>query len=401
MFDPASVKFRGPLKVHVDGFWAELERRGYTPLSSSNLLRVASHFSRWLDDHRLGLGDLSEERVASFMAHRRRRGYTQFLSPRALGPLLGYLRGIGVVVRPAAVVETPLDRHLDEYAEYLAQERGLTASTIRGYTDFAREFAKGRFDSKSPRWNQLTPAGIADFVMQEFRRWSIGYCKKKVTCLRSLLRFLHVRGHIPRDLAGCVPAVAGWRLAWLPKALDQNQVDRLLKRGKQRSARELRDTAIVRLLIRLGLRAGDIAALELDDVDWRVGKLIVRGKGRRESHLPLPHDVGREIAAYLRRGRPSSVTRKLFLGSRAPHQGLTSSGVVTAAVRVLRGAGITAGGAHVLRHTAATQMLRHGASLSEIAHVLRHRHVDTTAIYAKVDHAALRMLAQPWPEGAA
>ena len=398
MFDPASVRFRGPLKAHVDGFWAELERLGYAPLSGRSLLQVASHFSRWLDDHRLGLGDLSEERVVSFMAHRRRRGYTRFLSPRALGPLLGYLRGIGVVVRPAAVVETPLDRHLDEYAEYLARERGLAASTIRGYTDFAREFAKGRFDTKSPRWNQLTPAGIADFVMQEFRQWSIGHCKHKVTCLRSFLRFLHVRGHLPRDLADCVPAVAGWRLAWLPKALDQNQVDRLLERGKDRSARELRDTAIVRLLIRLGLRAGDVAALDLDDVDWRVGKLIVRGKGRHESHLPLPHDVGREIAAYLRRGRPSSVTRKLFLRSRAPHRGLTSSGVVGAAVRVLRGAGITAGGAHVLRHTAATQMLRHGASLSEIAHVLRHRHVDTTAIYAKVDHAALRTLAQPWPE---
>jgi site-specific recombinase XerD len=215
------------------------------------------------------------------------------------------------------------------------------------------------------------------------------------------LRFLHVRGHLPHDLAGCVPAVAGWRLAWLPRALEQNQVDCLLKRGKQRSALGRRDAAIVRLLVRLGLRAGDVAALELDDIDWRAGELIVRGKGRRESRLPLPHDVGREIAEYLHRGRPSAVTRKLFLRSRAPYRGLMSSGVVSAAVRVLRQAGITAGGAHLLRHTAATQMLRHGASLSEIGHVLRHRHVDTTAIYAKVDHAALRALAQPWPEGAA
>jgi site-specific recombinase XerC len=312
MFDPGSVRFRGPLKDHVSGFWAELQRQGYAPQSGRNLLRVAAHFSRWLDDHRLGLSDLCEGHVASFMALRRRQGYAHYLSPRALGPLLGYLRDIGVVVRPAAVVETPIDRLLGEYAGYLAQERGLGASTIRGYTDFAREFARGRFDTESPRWNQLTPADIADFVMHESRRWSIGHRKNEITRLRSLLRFLHVRGHLPHDLADCVPAVASWRLAWLPRALEQDQVDRLLKRGKRRSALGRRDAAIVRLLVRLGLRAGDVAGLELDDVDWRVGELIVRGKGRRESRLPLPHDVGREIAAYLHRGRPSAVTRKLF-----------------------------------------------------------------------------------------
>ena len=401
MFDPASVRIRGPLSTHVDGFWAELQRQGYAPFSGRNLLLVAAHFSRWLDYHRLELGDLSEERVASFLAHRRRQGYTQFLSPRALGPLLGYLRGIGVAVRAAAVVETSIDRLLREYAEYLARERCLSASTIRGYTDLAREFATVCFDTESPRWDQLTPSDIADFVRHESRRWSIGYCKLKVTRLRSLLRFLHVRGYIPGDLADCVPAVAGWRLAWLPKALEPDQIDRLLRPLDQPSTVGLRDAAIVRLLVRLGLRAGDVAALKLDDLDWRAGEIVVRGKGARESRLPLPHDVGREVAAYLQRSRPSAVTRKVFLRSRAPYQGLEPSGVVGAVTRALRRAGITAGGAHVLRHTAATQMLRHGASLSEIAHVLRHRHVDTTAIYAKVDHATLRTLAQPWPEGAA
>jgi site-specific recombinase XerD len=158
---------------------------------------------------------------------------------------------------------------------------------------------------------------------------------------------------------------------------------------------------MVRLLLRLGLRAGDVAALELDDIDWRAGELSVRGKGKREGRLPLPHDVGREIAAYLRRERPRADTRKLFLRRRAPYRGLSSSTVICAAVRILRRAGISSGGAHVLRHTAATQMLRRGASLAEIAHVLRHRHLDTTAIYAKVDYATLRTLVQPWPRGAA
>lgn len=401
MFDPVSVRFRGPLRVHVDGFWAELQSQGYAPLSGRNLLLVAAHFSRWLDDHRLELGDLTEERVASFLAHRRRRGYTQFLSPRALGPLIGYLRGVGVVVRPATVVETAIDRLLREYADYLARERCLSAATIRSLTDSAREFARFRFDAESPGWDQLTASDIADFVRQESRRCTIGYCKLKVTGLRSLLRFLHVRGHIPRSLADCVPAVAGWRLAWLPRALESDQVERLFHSADQRSTVGLRDAAIVRLLVRLGLRAGEVAALTLDDLDWRAGVIVVHGKGARQSRLPLPQDVGKQLAAYLQRSRPSALTRKVFLRSRAPYHGLEPGGVIHVVKRALRCAGITGGGAHVLRHTAATQMLRKGASLSEIAQVLRHRHVDTTAIYAKVDHAALRTLAQPWPEGVA
>jgi site-specific recombinase XerD len=401
MFDPGSVRFKGPLRPHVDGFWAELRRQGYAPLSGRNLLLVAAHFSRWLDDRRLGLGELAEECVASFLAHRRQQGYTQFLSPRALRPLLGYLRGVGVVVRPAAVAETAMDRLLREYAEYLARERCLCAATIRGYTDFAREFTTVRFGTETPRWDRLTAADIADFVTQESRRWSIGCCKLKVTGLRSLLRFLHVRGDISRNLADCVPAVAGWRLAWLPKALEPGQVERLLRAVDQHSAVGRRDAAIVRLLVRLGLRAGEAAALTLDDLDWKAGEIVVHGKGGRQSRLPLPQDVGQQLATYLKHARPRVLTRTVFLCSRAPYRTLGPSGVAHAVGCALRRAGVTAGGAHVLRHTAATQMLRKGASLSEVAHVLRHRHIDTTAIYAKVDHAALRTVARPWPQGAA
>jgi site-specific recombinase XerD len=306
-----------------------------------------------------------------------------------------------VVVRAAVVVETLIDRLLREYAEYLARERCLSAATIRSRTDIARQFARVRFDSESPSWDQLTPSDIADFVRHESRRWSIGYCKTKVTGLRSLLRFLLVRGDIQSNLADCVPAVAGWRLAWLPKALEPDQVERLLQSADRRSIVGLRDAAIVRLLVRLGLRAGEVAALTLDDLDWRAGEIVVHGKGARESRLPLPQDVGKELAAYLQRRRPCPLDRKVFLRSRAPYRGLEPGGIIGAVRHALRRAGITGVGAHVLRHTAATQMLRKGASLSEIAHVLRHRHVDTTAIYAKVDHAALRTLVQPWPQGAA
>lgn len=400
MFDPASVRFRGPLKPYVNGFWSELLRQGYSPLSGGNLLRVAAHLSRWLADRKLKLAHVTDARVVAFMAHRRHRGYTQFLSPRALSPLLGYLRGIGDVPASRPALLTPVERLVHEYAEYLARERGLVASTIRGYSDFARRFIANRPADSRLKWKQLSPTDITSFVLSEARRWSVGHCKLEVTQLRSLLRYLHVTGQIRNDLASCVPAVAGWRLAWLPKALAGDQLRRLLRSCDSQSASGRRDAAVVRLLVRLGLRAGDAAALTLDDIDWRAGEIIVRGKGHRQDRLPLPRDVGRVLVAYLR-ARPPTSNRNVFIRSRAPHTALTAGGVVGAVGRALRRAGVSSGGAHLLRHTAATQMLRHGASLPEIGHVLRHRHVDTTAIYAKVDFVRLRTLAQPWPGGAA
>ncbi|HTE53340.1 MAG TPA: site-specific integrase [Kofleriaceae bacterium] len=399
MFDPASVRFRGPLKAHVGGFWRELLRLRYSPLSAGNLLRVAAHFSRWLEDRSLAAGDISDERAVAFMVRRRAEGYTQFLSPRALGPLVGYLRGIGITPPSApTIIASPVDQLLFDYAGYLARERGLVGSTIRGYTDFARRFIAQRPAGVRLKWGQLKPAYIIGFVLREARRWGVGRAKLQVTQLRSLLRYLHAEGHIRRDLACCVPAVAGWRLAGIPKGLETDQVRQMLEVCDSRSPIGRRDAAMVCLMVRLGLRAGDVAALMLDDLDWRAGEITLRGKGRRESRLPLPHDVGRALAAYLRARGASTDDRRVFLRSRAPYTPLTTGGVNGAVRGVLRRSGI-AGGTHRLRHTAATQMLRHGASLPEIGHVLRHRHMDTTAIYAKVDFASLRTLAQPWPGG--
>lgn len=399
MFDPRSVRFRGPLAPHAPGFWRELLERRYSALYVRNLLYVAARFSRWLDDRSVALGDVTDQRVATFLAHERRRGCA-LCKPTQVRLLLGYLRGRGVVpiARPR-VATSPTDRFLREYAEYLARERALSAATIRGYSDVAREFIATRRDGL--RWDRLRPGQISAFVLREARRWSVGHCKYHVTALRSLLRYLHQVGRIRCDLAGCVPAVAGWRLAWLPKALEPGQVARLLLVSDTRSPAGLRDAAIVRLLLRLGLRAGDVAALTLDDLDWRGGELLVRGKGRRESRLPLPRDVGRALASYLQHGRPETHSRQVFVRTRAPYEGLSSGGVIRAVSRLLRRAGIPRGAAHLLRHTAATQLLRQGASLPEIGHVLRHRHIDTTAIYAKVDFTSLRALARPWPRGVA
>jgi site-specific recombinase XerD len=401
MVDPGSVRFRGPLKAHVRGFWTGLLAQGYSPLSGLNLLRVAAHLSRWLQDHRLGLVHLSEGRITRFLVHRRRLGYTQHLSRCGLRPLLDYLSGLGLVVRPTVVAATAIDRLLGEYAEHLARERCLSAATIRRRADVGREFVRAHSGTSRFKWDRLTPSDIADYVLRQSRRWSVGYCKDKVTALRSFLAFLHVHGDLARNLADCVPAVAGWRLAWLPRALEPAQVKHLLGSADRRSTVGLRDAAIVCLMVRLGLRAGEVSALMLDDLDWRCGEIVVHGKGVRESRMPLPQDVGEALSAYLHRRPSNAIGRKVFLRSRAPYRGLGPGGVIGATRHALRRAGIVGVGAHVLRHTAATQMLHRGASLSEIAHVLRHRHIDTTAIYAKVDLAALRKVARPWPQGAA
>lgn len=397
MFDPATVRFRGPLTTHVSGFWPALLRDGYSPLTAGNHLRLAADFSRWLEDHRFDVGDLSDARVEAFLRSRRRRGYTCYRTMDGLQPLLAYLDSSGIQVRPKPIVPTPLDKLLATYAEYLSRDRRLCRSTVAAYVKSGRAFSTGCFGTSDPPWGQLTAAVVTDFVMREARRRSTVYAKHKLSDLRSFLRFLHVRGYIPVGLVGCVPAIAGWRLASVPPALDQDQIDRLLHVHDDRTPQARRDAAIVRLLLGLALRAGDVVALTLDDVDWHAGEVAVCGKGRHVSRLPLPHDVGKALAAYLR-CRPRVGTRRVFVRSRAPYRALTAGGVVSIARVALKRAGITAGGAHLLRHTAATQMLRKGASLSEIAHVLRHRHIDTTAIYAKVDLASLLSVARPWPE---
>jgi integrase/recombinase XerD len=397
MFDAASVRFVGPLVAYVDGFWSELIRGGYTPLSAGNLLRLGAHVSRWLAGRRLEAIDLTVERAIQFAAHRRRQGYTKFLTPRALGPLLGYLRQVGAAPPPAVALDTAVDRLVREYSEFLTTQRGLAAPTIRGYSDFARRFIDAEFGGEVPDWPRaLDAAAVTAFLSREFARSSISQCKRVVTCLRSLLRYLHVQGKLELDLAACVPAVAGWRLAGLPKGLAPEQLRQLLTVYDSRSLVGARDRAVLYLLARLGLRAGEVAGLRLTDVDWRAGELVVRGKPRRESRLPLPLDVGKAVVRYLRQ-RPSVTTRAMFLTARAPHRPITSGTASAIARKALRATGVTAGSAHVLRHTAATMMLRHGASLAEIGHALRHRHVDTTAIYAKVDFAALRTVVRAWP----
>ena len=223
-----------------------------------------------------------------------------------------------------------------------------------------------------------------------------------VTALRSLLRFLHVEGMIDRPLAQVVPSVAFWRLQGLPRGLDGDQVRALLESCDTDTVNGRRDLAILLLLVRLGMRRGEVARLRLEDIDWRAGELIVRGKGPRVERLPLPADVGEALAAYLRDGRPTDVgTRAVFMRVRAPRAAMTPPGITQVVVSASKRAGLGEVTPHRLRHTAASELLRRGAPLVEIGQLLRHRTELTTTIYAKVDRDRLRELALPWPGGAA
>lgn len=396
---PTSVQVRGPLLPYVEGFWSRLLEQGYSPLTGVNLLRLAAHISRWLEGGGFGVSDLTSERVSEFAAHRRQQGYTGLRTPRAVERLLHYLREIGVAPPPSvpAIDDTPTGALLRRYQRYLEQERSVNSTTISRYLHFATRFLTERIHT-TPL--ELSADDVTSFVLRECQLSAGNYTREPATALRSLLRFLESRGEIGPHLSGCVPAVAQWRLTSLPKDLEPAQVQAVLSACDPDSAIGRRDGAIVHLLVRLGLRAGEVASLLLSDINWRAGDLLVRGKGRCESRLPLPLDVGEALAGYLRHARPPSSSRHAFLACRAPFRPLTSGGVVHAATRALRSAGVAAGGAHLLRHTAATQMLRGGANLAEIGHVLRHRNIDTTAIYAKVDDASLRALVRPWPGGA-
>ena len=404
MVKPPPTNILGPLAAHLEGARSHLLGQGYSPLSATNLLGVMSHLSRWLQAVGLKASELTRETLGTFFQERIRVGYTQFRTPRALDAILEYLEQAGIVSlpEPVAARKTPLDELLDEYQEFLVKERALVPMTVQMYERHARIFLSERFGSDCQQLSRLNSDDVIRFILRQSRRFSVGTAKYVVSALRSLLRFLHLRGDLATELADAVPAVAGWRQARLPKFISAQELQRLLASCDRQSFTGRRDFAVLLLLARLGLRACEVRALELDDIHWRTGEIFIRGKGRKNC-LPLPSQVGKAIAAYLKHGRPRSTSRALFLSCKAPHRRFsTSSGVKS----IVRGAAVRAGlsqrvGPHRLRHTAATQMLRRGASLSDIAQVLRHRSVDTTAIYAKVDRATLRAIAQPWPGGVA
>ena len=287
------------------------------------------------------------------------------------------------------------------YERYLVNERGLSPSTVGEYLLAVRAFLAERFGARAVALETLVARDANRFIVRH--AVSCSHAKGLATALRSFLRHLHQRGDIAADLAGAIPPVTNWRLSGLPKSLSPEKVESLLASCDRNTAGGRRDHAVLLLLARLGLRGGEVAALTLDDLDWDKGLVTLSGKGQRCEALPLPEDVGRAVAAYLRDGRPPCGTRRVFVRAKAPHRGFSSTAAVCDIVRrALARAGIDAPlkGAHLLRRSLACEMLNNGASLEEIGQILRHRHPETTQIYAKLDIEALRALAPAWPGGA-
>jgi integrase/recombinase XerD len=398
MVDPCWARVRGPLAPYVDGFRVELARLGYTPLTAAGHVRLVAHLSRWMLLLDLSVDELTPPVVASYFEERRAAGYVNSVTPLALRPLVDFLEGLGVVAVWAPPPGTATDGLLERFGDYLRRERGLVASTVKLNVRLVRPFLEtvagpdGGLDLQ-----HLTADAVTGFVVAQ-SRVQPGSVKRMVTALRSLLGFLHVEGMTAVGLGAAIPMVAAQAPGRLPDGLTIEQVAALLASCDRDSATGRRDTAILTVLARLGLRAAEVAGLALEDIDWRRGLVTVRGKGNRHDVLPLPAEVGAVIVDYLRTGRPATAAgRTVFVRAQAPHTALTSTGVTTVVARAGHRAGLGTVHAHRLRHAAATTMLAGGGSLTEIGQVLRHRRPATTAVYAKVDTAALAPLARVWP----
>jgi integrase/recombinase XerD len=388
----------GPLAPFAAGFEVWLRSRGYSSSATAGRLCQFDQLSRWLDGEGVGVDGLTGEAASRFVESRRARGVVTYASPKSVALPLEFLRELGVLPAAAATVPVgPLEELMADYRRFLLIERRLSKHTVLdAYAPAARLFLEGLEGQNGLGLERLQAADVTAFLVRECAWRSVSGARDLVCALRSFLRYLHLAGMIELPLVWAVPAVADLRDRTLPRGLEPAAVKRLLASCDRRRTIGRRDYAILLLLARLGLRAGEVAAITLDDVDWRAGLLLVHGKGRREDLLPLPVDVGEAIVSYLRR-RPRCETRAVFLCMTAPVRGVDRCTVAWAVRAACDRVGLPRVGAHRLRHTAATEMLRHGASLAEIAQVLRHREPKTTAIYAKIDRAALRALARPWP----
>lgn len=391
----------GPLARYAAGYGAWLAARGCSRWTIAHRLWQLELLSRWLECEGFSSSELTPARVAAFLAARRAAGYSSWVSARSTTLPLEYLRWLGAVPLSAQTVDGPLERLLADFGRYLLDERGLTEGTVEHYVPAARLFLTSRAGAELGGLERLSGADVSLFLVAECPKRGVAAARTLTCGLRSLLGWLYLTGRIADPLVWAVPAVADLRDRSLPRGLDAATVKRLLASCDRRRTVGRRDYAVLLLLSRLGLRAGEVAAITLDDIDWRVGELLVRNrKGRRVERLPLPADVGEAIVSYLRR-RPRVESRAVFLRVIAPVGGIDRLVVAGIVLAACRRAGLPRVGAHRLRHTAATEMLRAGASLSEIGQVLRHRDIRTTARYAKVDRAALRRIARPWPEGGA
>ena len=394
----------GPLTGHLGAFVGSLIAQQF---AASVIYVKAQHalaFDGWLAKHDVVLADLGDVHIERYQRRHRPRhqrivAETRRRERNHISQLLQYLRDSGVC--PAARIEiTAAADVAAKFARHLEAQQGLAATTIKRYRTVADRFLNERFGCGAVDLGALSPGDMIAFIRRRSECLQPPALKCVTTALRSFLRYAQYRGEVSKTLAAAVPTVAAWATTpAVPKAISPEHAQRAIDSCDLDTAVGLRDCAVLLLLARLGLRAHEIIALQLEDCDWDGGLLRLRSKTRREQLLPMPTDVGAAIAAYLRRGRPTSTDRHLFLLSKAPVRGLRQGAVGTIARYALQRARVDAPhrGSHQFRHALAVRMLRGGASLREIGEVLRHQSPQSTSIYARVDIDALRSLTMPWP----
>jgi site-specific recombinase XerD len=395
---------RGISGPYIDAFADQLQSDGYTWASAVRYIRAAAHLGCFLQRKRGLLADLDAAMLDSFNGHLRQcrcphfqRGKISYHARFGAKLFQRHLISRGVCQPEAAQSVKTEPEIVIAFRHWFQTHRGVKDPTLRQYAHGAVELIQALGDDVT----QWSASAVRDFLLKRSRQCGSPTAQKLITSLRAFLRFLNFLGESRDDLALAIPAVAHWRLARLPHCLSTTEVDRLIAVCDGTEVRRLRDRAIVLLLARLGLRAGDIAQLRLTDIDWHNGTLQVTGKGRYQVRLPLPQDVGDALLHYVECRPTYSKTDHVFLRNNAPCRPFESGdGVSSVVEHALQRAGIetTAKGAHLLRHTAATEMLRNGVPLDQAGLVLRHRSIDMTAYYAKVDVALLKQIAQPWPE---
>lgn len=394
----------GPLAGYIGSFAESLDVQGYTQDSIHRQVLLAACFSRWLKQKGAGVRSVCSNHPVLYLRYRARHVRRCRGDSAALRHLIDFLRREGVIPgekRPACRL-TPVDQCAQAYEQYLREVRALARATIINYVPFIRGFLEGRFGHGRVTLSRLCAGDVVRFVQRQAPYLHLKVAKLMTSALRSFLRYARYLGEVTLDLAAAVPIVANWSMTSIPRAISADHVRQLLASIDRHTALGRRDYAVLLLLAWLGLRASEVAFLELDDIDWKTGRLAVRSKGAQRLELPLLTEVGKAIVAYLRHGRPLSTSRRVFLRAKAPIRGFQGASGVGSIVRhSLKRAGINAPttGAHQFRHGLATEMLRQGASLGEIGELLGHRHPQTTMIYSKVDLKALRTLALPWPGG--
>ena len=397
-----------PSREVVDRFIRALQSLGYAERPLPRRARIASSFLDWTEAKEVLWAGLTECHVR---AYSKRPGHPApsgvSYESRVLRLLLNHLRDEGITDTPAPALDaSPAASLEEEYVTYLRDERGLSENSILVYRPHARALLSMLHAvGKDTSFQHLGAHQVREFLLARVAGRSVSYVFLLASALRSFLRFLYVRGKVASDLAVAVPPVRTWRAAPLPRFLSPGEVRRVLATPDRSTPTGRRDYAILLLLARLGLRAGEIATLELEDVHWRTGEIVIHGKGSTIDRLPLPAEVGSAIAVYLRRDRGVAPSRRVFVTRRPPFSGFAGPAAVGHIVRLaLSRCGLCRadrrGAAHLFRHGLATRMVRHGASLAQIAQVLRHRSPSSSEIYSHVAVEALRQVAGPWPHHA-